>query len=57
MLVDLSLFICLSQVFHLPISGHDSGAGDAAAGPAGQDVSLPGSQWLGDERRSTAQLC
>lgn len=49
MLVDLSLFICLSQVFHLPISGHDSGAGDATAGPAGQDVSLPGSQWLGDE--------
>ena len=49
MSVDLSGFISRSQVFHLPISGHDSGAGAAAARPARQDVSLPGSQRLGDE--------
>lgn len=45
---SLLFVISPSQVFHLPVPGHGSGAGDADAGAAGQDVSLPGSQRLGD---------
>lgn len=42
------MFVCLSQVFYFSVSGNDSGAGAAAAGPTKQDMPFPSSQWLGD---------